>query len=276
MIALNYDWRRWGDPKMVEEYVAMFKQRIEQEVGSGKPVPIIGHSLGCTVTTYCLSVLGPAWVRRHISKIVLVGMVMQGSPKVTAAFGHTPITIVGNLPFTMPTAIEGIITDTMATWPCLVTTFPQRIGGEILTFAEDDPLIVCPSKKYTASSMADYLEALGMKADHTKKGLRMWKSWASISHRIKAPTVETHVIYGKGFDTATQVTFPDDGFMGLPSMTRYEDGDDTATSASTEVLCKAWQGAPESNITLHPMDVDHQQLIQGPKSVDLIPKLLKG
>uniref|UniRef100_A0A7S1LL73 Uncharacterized protein n=1 Tax=Alexandrium catenella TaxID=2925 RepID=A0A7S1LL73_ALECA len=276
MTAVNYDWRRWGDRAMIEDYVAKFKARVEAEVGDGPAVPIIGHSMGCTVVAYCLSVLGTEWTKRYVSRTILVGMVLQGSPKVIGAFGHAPITFVANLPFSLPSAVENIVTSTMSTWPCLITTFPSKVGGTTLAFEEDYPFVICPTKKYTGLDMEGLLEEMGKKVERTQCGIQMWKEWANVSSRIKPPCVETHVIYGKGFETAAQLTFPDDDFQGLPKVTRHEDGDDTVTAASTEALCKAWQQDPLTDLTMHPLEVDHQNLIQGPLSVKLIPKLLTG
>ena len=78
LIALNYDWRRWGDLIYIEDYRESFRSKVERAVRiSRQPLTMVGHSLGAQVITYMLGFFGPEWTAAHISDTWLISRLFK-------------------------------------------------------------------------------------------------------------------------------------------------------------------------------------------------------
>merc|ERR1712137_1334982 len=55
VVALNYDFRKWGCPRYSKTMPLRFRELVEQANDStGSKVMVVGHSMGCAITLYCL------------------------------------------------------------------------------------------------------------------------------------------------------------------------------------------------------------------------------
>merc|ERR1711870_216599 len=101
-------------------------------------------------------------------------------------------------------------------------------------------------------------------------GSAMYPNVKSLANGMKGPVVPCDIIYNNAQQTVAQVSYAEcnDNFENAPTVTKYEDGDNTVIAQHVERMAFAWkkQGLPTRCHNTADKD-DHN---------DLIKKLLRG
>ena len=309
--AASYDWRKWGDLSFMESYAESLAKHVEEEFAlTREPVSLVGHSMGCSVLLYVLSVMGSDWQKKHLDKVILITPVVMGCPKGCSAFAHNPIGIISGLG-TLPEGIENFWKQAVVSSPAMGCILPLPVG-DVQAFPEDHPIVVTPARSYTARQIPEFIDglkaALGPEAARFDFFPYVQETWT----KLEPPAVPTHFLYGRNQDlalfrtsslldfcsldmrvkrltvgmdskvsledTINQLTFKTADFKDIPEVTEYVQGDGTVTAASVEKLHKAWidKGA---RIFLHeaPQGVEdeHLKIVSSEWLLGKVPELLK-
>eukprot|EP00913_Durusdinium_trenchii_P022243 g20899.t1 len=266
LLAINYDWRRWGDLIYIEQLVEKFQNQVQMAVRiSRQPTVMIAHSLGAQVITYMMGVLGAAWTQAHISDVILVGPATMGSPSVFAAYANGPSTITHSSVVPVASFLEQRLRDVASTWPGLLSVMPTALDG-LDTFGG---LLMAesPQKTYGGMSSVEFLEDLAACEDDEAfdentlhERARKWmekhlvlnahRAWRKefqnaavmrkgfelhVSPNLRPPSCRVHVIYSDGIDTPSRMKFQRNLYHKC-QIVGFEKGDDTLTAKSVEQM----------------------------------------
>jgi len=279
-LAFNYDWRRWGDVNYVDELRRRFKNTIEQavKVAGGKPVVMVGHSLGAQVTNYMLGYLGQRWTEGNVSDLVLVGPANMGSPSSLGAYANGPSTVAHSSVIPLADILEIRLRDVASTWPGLISVLPNRLGdADVFDFK---PFAMRKGKrKYFAGDCVPFLEDLATCEDEDQTGLyeedtsiheqvrhlleeynlldtkREWEAGFPKAAKIRqafekkiVPNLRpprgcrVHVVYSMGVPTLSNVIF-EENLRRKAEHAAWDSGDDTILASSVEKMCEVWKNA---------------------------------
>mmetsp|Transcript_57807 Transcript_57807/g.137640 ORF Transcript_57807/g.137640 Transcript_57807/m.137640 type:complete len:469 (+) Transcript_57807:136-1542(+) len=289
LLPLNYDWRRWGDPVFAHEVLADFQEHVETALRiSGQQVTLVAHSMGASVTLWCLSQLGDHWTQSYLEQVILCAPAASGAPCMFPCYCNGPGGAVG-LPVMkmMPLqSMDSAIAHITSSWPCMVAEFPVNVGG-IQTYPPDRVFASHKDKKYTINDVDKFLQDVTIAYEkgsqlpnHAWKiGMELWPYVKRMAAEMKAPPVPTHIIYSKSVPTIQRVRYAEESMMEHPQIEEYEPGDDTITAASIEAMAEGWKRRG-AFVALHPTPVEqkvnHQTAISSPFSLKVIQNLLEG
>ncbi|CAK9097594.1 Phospholipid:diacylglycerol acyltransferase (PDAT) (Pombe LRO1 homolog 1) (Triacylglycerol synthase) (TAG synthase) [Durusdinium trenchii] len=300
LLAINYDWRRWGDLIYIEQLVEKFQNQVQMAVRiSRQPTVMIAHSLGAQVITYMMGVLGAAWTQAHISDVILVGPATMGSPSVFAAYANGPSTITHSSVVPVASFLEQRLRDVASTWPGLLSVMPTALDG-LDTFGG---LLMAesPQKTYGGMSSVEFLEDLAACEDDEAfdentlhERARKWmekhlvlnahRAWRKefqnaavmrkgfelhVSPNLRPPSCRVHVIYSDGIDTPSRMKFQRNLYHKC-QIVGFEKGDDTLTAKSVEQMCAAWTNAGVPLSKHNAGHVHHKELISCPFTLNVV------
>uniref|UniRef100_A0A673URF2 Phosphatidylcholine-sterol acyltransferase n=2 Tax=Suricata suricatta TaxID=37032 RepID=A0A673URF2_SURSU len=256
--AAPYDWRL--EPSQQEEYYQKLAGLVEEMYTAyGKPVFLIGHSLGCLHLLYFLLRQPQAWKDRFIDGFISLGAPWGGSIKpmlVLASGDNQGIPIMSSIKLREEQRIT-----TTSPW-----MFPSREA-----WPEDHVFISTPTFNYTGRDLQRFFADL-----HFEDGWYMWLQSRDLLAGLPAPGVEVYCLYGVGLPTPNTYIF-DHGFPYTdPVRILYEDGDDTVATRSTE-LCARWQSSQPQPVHLLPLHgTQHLNMVFSNQTLEHINAILLG
>uniref|UniRef100_A0A8D0V6U6 Phosphatidylcholine-sterol acyltransferase n=1 Tax=Sus scrofa TaxID=9823 RepID=A0A8D0V6U6_PIG len=256
--AAPYDWRL--EPSQQEEYYLKLAGLVEEMHATyGKPVFLIGHSLGCLHLLYFLLRQPQAWKDRFIDGFISLGAPWGGSIKpmlVLASGDNQGIPIMSSIKLKEEQR--------------MTTTSPWMFPSSHV-WPEDHVFISTPSFNYTSHDFQRFFADL-----HFEEGWYMWLQSRDLLAGLPAPGVEVYCLYGVGLPTPRTYIF-DHGFPYTdPVDVLYEDGDDTVATRSTE-LCARWQGRQQQPVHLLPLPgTQHLNMVFSNQTLEHINAILLG
>mmetsp|Transcript_85161 Transcript_85161/g.155191 ORF Transcript_85161/g.155191 Transcript_85161/m.155191 type:complete len:429 (-) Transcript_85161:133-1419(-) len=278
--ALHYDWSRWGEPVQMERCLIRFKKDVEElYAATGIPIGLVAHSMGAQVTLYCLGMMGAAWARLHISEIVFCAPAVAGTPCMFSCFSNGPLGSTGMFNFPLE-LVDDYLAEMTSSFVCMPAEMPMNVGG-VEVWDRDRVFASTPSKKYKASNVQEFLNdcaRYGDEKDTWQIGKTFWPTIQKMATVLRAPPVETHIIYSPGCDCVAATEYETDNLLGPSKTTKTEPGDNTITAASVEAMVAGWKKMGCQHVTMHKIPkkdgVNHQGCIDCAMSLDLVPKLL--
>ncbi|CAE7437919.1 unnamed protein product [Symbiodinium natans] len=311
-LAYNYDWRRWGDVRYVQECETRFKQTIEHavKVAKGQPVVIVGHSLGAQVVNYMLSYFGPMWTEANVSDAVLVGPANMGSPCALAAYANGPSTVTHTSVIPVADVLEAALRDVASTWPGIISVLPNRLGtldvfdvkplvlrkggrkyfvGDVESFLSD--LWACENEDITGLYSGDismheyvrhFLEEYGLVDTKREwvagfdKAARMRKAFEKkVVTNLKAPRgCRVHVVYSMDIPTLSQMTFQNN-LWEKADFSVWDSGDDTILASSVDKMCEAWRAEGVHVRKYHAPKIHHKEIISCPYMMKVMDDVME-
>ncbi|XP_044111832.1 phosphatidylcholine-sterol acyltransferase isoform X1 [Neovison vison] len=256
--AAPYDWRL--EPSQQEEYYRKLAGLVEEmHAAYGKPVFLIGHSLGCLHLLYFLLRQPQAWKDRFIDGFISLGAPWGGSIKpmlVLASGDNQGIPIMSSIKLREEQRIT-----TTSPW-----MFPSSEA-----WPEDHVFISTPRVNYTGHDFQRFFADV-----HFEEGWYMWLQSRDLLAGLPAPGVEVYCLYGVGLPTPRTYIF-DHGFPYTdPVGILYEDGDDTVATRSTE-LCARWQSRQPQPVHLLPLHgTQHLNMVFSNQTLEHINAILLG
>ncbi|XP_026350834.1 phosphatidylcholine-sterol acyltransferase isoform X1 [Ursus americanus] len=256
--AAPYDWRL--EPSQQEEYYRKLAGLVEEmHAAYGKPVFLIGHSLGCLHLLYFLLRQPQAWKDHFIDGFISLGAPWGGSIKpmlVLASGDNQGIPIMSSIKLREEQRIT-----TTSPW-----MFPSSEA-----WPEDHVFMSTPSFNYTGRDFQRFFADL-----HFEEGWYMWLQSRDLLAGLPAPGVEVYCLYGVGLPTPRTYIF-DHGFPYTdPVGVLYEDGDDTVATRSTE-LCARWQSRQPQPVHLLPLHgTQHLNMVFSNQTLEHINAILLG
>ncbi|XP_045149525.1 phosphatidylcholine-sterol acyltransferase [Echinops telfairi] len=255
--AAPYDWRL--DPSQQGEYYRKLAGLVEEmHTTYGKPVFLIGHSLGSLHLLHFLLQQPQAWKDQFIDGFISLGAPWGGSVKsllVLATGDNQGIPIMSSIKLKEEQRIT--------------MTFPWMLPSS-MAWPEDHIFISTPTFNYTSRDYQRFFADIRFKA-----GWDMWLQ-ASDLGELPAPGVEVYCLYSKGLPTP-QTYIYDHGFpFSDPVSVLYEDGDNTVATRSTE-LCARWKGLQPQPVHLLPLHgTQHLNLVFSNETLEHINAILQG
>ncbi|XP_031806096.1 phosphatidylcholine-sterol acyltransferase isoform X2 [Sarcophilus harrisii] len=256
--AAPYDWRL--DPTQQEEYFKKLAGLVEEMYATyGKPVFLIGHSLGNLHLLYFLVHQPQAWKDRFIDGFIALGAPWAGSikpMKVLTSGDNQGIPIMSNIKLR-----EGPRRSTSSPW-----MFPSR-----LAWPEDHVFFSTPTVNYTFQNFQRFFADLRF-----EDGWYMWLHTRDLFAGLPAPGVEVYCLYGVGLPTPHTYIY-DEGFpYNDPVSILYEDGDDTVATRSME-LCARWRKQQPQPVHVFPIPgLQHLNMVFNNQTLDYINSILLG
>ncbi|XP_057567600.1 phosphatidylcholine-sterol acyltransferase isoform X3 [Hippopotamus amphibius kiboko] len=243
-----------------EEYYLKLAGLVEEMHATyGKPVFLIGHSLGCLHLLYFLLRQPQAWKDRFIDGFISLGAPWGGSikPMVVLASGD-------NQGIPMMSSIK------LKEEQRMTTTSPWMFPSSHV-WPEDHVFISTPTFNYTSRDLQRFFTDL-----HFEDGWYMWLQSRDLLAGLPAPGVEVYCLYGVGLPTPSTYIF-DHGFPYTdPVSMLYEDGDDTVATRSTK-LCAHWQGRQQQPVHLLPLPgIQHLNMVFSNQTMEHINAILLG
>ncbi|XP_036897355.1 phosphatidylcholine-sterol acyltransferase isoform X2 [Sturnira hondurensis] len=255
--AAPYDWRL--EPNQQEEYYQKLSRLVEEMHATyGKPVFLIGHSLGCLHLLYFLLRQPQSWKDRFIDGFISLGAPWGGSVKpllVLASGDNQGIPIMSSIKLKQKQRIT-----TTSPW-----MFPSSLG-----WPEDHVFISTPSFNYTGRDFQRFFADL-----YFEDGWYMWLQSRDLLAGLPAPGVEVYCLYGVGMPTPRTYIF-DHGFPYTdPVDMLYEDGDDTVATRSSEL--SLWKGLQPQPVHLLPLNgTQHLNMVFSNQTLEHINAILLG
>ncbi|XP_004393418.1 PREDICTED: phosphatidylcholine-sterol acyltransferase [Odobenus rosmarus divergens] len=256
--AAPYDWRL--EPSQQEEYYRKLAGLVEEmHAAYGKPVFLIGHSLGSLHLLYFLLRQPQAWKDRFVDGFISLGAPWGGSIKpmlVLASGDNQGIPIMSSIKLREEQRIT-----TTSPW-----MFPSSEA-----WPEDHVFISTPSINYTGRDFQRFFADV-----HFEEGWYMWLQSRDLLAGLPAPGVEVYCLYGVGLPTPRTYIFDHDFPYTDPVAVLYEDGDDTVATRSTE-LCAHWQSRQPQPVHLLPLHgTEHLNMVFSNQTLEHINAILLG
>lgn len=256
--AAPYDWRL--APHQQDEYYKKLAGLVEEMYAAyGKPVFLIGHSLGCLHVLHFLLRQPQSWKDHFIDGFISLGAPWGGSIKamrILASGDNQGIPILSNIKLKEEQRIT--------------TTSPWMLPAPHV-WPEDHVFISTPNFNYTVQDFERFFTDL-----HFEEGWHMFLQSRDLLERLPAPGVEVYCLYGVGRPTPHTYIYDHNFPYKDPVAALYEDGDDTVATRSTE-LCGQWQGRQSQPVHLLPMnETDHLNMVFSNKTLEHINAILLG
>merc|ERR1712025_303159 len=259
-----YDFRRAANEQ--EKYFKNLKKLIEDtyEKNGKKPVIMIAHSMGCTMSLYFLTKQDQDWKDKHVKSIITLAGPWGGSAKALEVFtvGEDLLERHKDSPITDPAPVKIAIRDIQRTFPSLAWMMPtSQIWSK-------DPLVKTTVKKkekeYTTANIGDFFKLL----DVPNMAI-MYEDVQSLTADLPDPGVKVFCWYGSGLETTDQVIYAGDPKTSKPYFNKGF-GDGTVNSKSLEA-CKDWPGVKIKEFP----GQDHMKMVKGNKVTDDVVDLVK-
>lgn len=284
LYAFNYDWRRWGDEFFVEETVDRFKEEVEDAVNhdrhrTGKAA-IVGHSMGCSVILYCLSMidmLEPGWTDTYVDEVILVAPGCGGSPSMIPSYGYAPFLATTTLPEAFSNLAAKSLGKMAASWPCMLVEMPMAVGG-IVPWEPETVFAITPSKNYLLNDIGAFLEVLATCTKGRDNGPALWQGVNRMSEATRCPpsSVRVSMIYSSGIETPCCFLYETDDLSKPPRVEDSRWGDGTMIAGAIEALGHEWKKQnPNVHLLECPAKVSHKELIASQFFLSIFPKLVK-
>ncbi|KAJ6822783.1 lecithin-cholesterol acyltransferase-like 1 [Iris pallida] len=221
LFGAPYDFRYGlaapGHPSEVgSKYLKDLQQLIEMASLSngGKPVILLSHSLGGLFALQLLARATPAWRAKHIAHLITLSAPWGGTVQemLTFASGYTL-----GIPLVDPLSVrEEQRSSESNLW---LLPSPELFGSK--------PLVVTPSKSYSAKDMPQFLTAIGFEVGVYPYTTRL----VPLVTTLPDPEVNVTCMVGCGVDTPERLVYGRGGFDEQPVM-EYGDGDGTVNMVS--------------------------------------------
>ncbi|XP_055002096.1 phosphatidylcholine-sterol acyltransferase isoform X1 [Sorex araneus] len=243
-----------------EEYYHKLAGLVEEMYAAyGKPVFLIGHSLGCLHVLYFLLRQPQSWKDRFIDGFISLGAPWGGSIKpmlVLASGDNQGIPIMSSIK--------------LKEQQRMTTTSPWMFPSS-MAWPEDHVFISTPHFNYTIRDYQRFFADL-----HFEEGWYMWLQSRDLLAGLPAPGVEVYCLYGVGRPTPRTYIY-DHGFpYEDPVDVLYEDGDDTVATRSME-LCAGWQHRQAQPVHLLPLHkLQHLNMVFSNQTLEHINAILLG
>ena len=160
-----------------------------------KPVIMIAHSMGCTMSLYFLTQQKKAWKKKHVKSIITLAGPWGGSAKALEVFtvGEDLLERHKDSPIPDPAPVKIAIRDIQRTFPSLAWMMPTA------QIWSKDPLVKTTIKKkekdYTTADIGDFFKLLGV-----PNMAMMYKDVQSLTADLPDPEVEVcHCLLREGF-----------------------------------------------------------------------------
>ncbi|XP_028906067.1 phosphatidylcholine-sterol acyltransferase [Ornithorhynchus anatinus] len=256
--AAPYDWRT--EPTQQQEYFEKLAALVEEmHAAYGKPIFLIGHSLGNLHLLYFLLKQPQAWKDHFIDGFISLGAPWGGSVKpmrVLASGDNQGIPIMSNIKLR-----EDQRMTTTSPW-----MFPSP-----LAWPENHVFISTPNFNYTYRDYHRFFTDVRF-----EDGWFMWNNSRDLLAGLPPPGVEVYCLYGVGLPTPHTYIY-DHGFpYEDPIEMLYEDGDDTVSTRSMK-LCKGW--ASRQHHPVHVLElpgIQHFNMVFSNETLDHINAILMG
>ena len=158
-----------------------------------KPVSLVSHSIGCTITYQFLRMQSRSWKSKYIYNWIPVSGVFGGSISTlnSFTFGKSPMTF----PFSTPKDIQELT----RTWPSLPPLIPSPtvFGNESLITFDYNPRLTVTSQSY-GRFFQQLNDPIGYKYHLQNK---------DVLNDIQNPGVDVHCIHGSGLKTDSRLNY---------------------------------------------------------------------
>ncbi|THU50917.1 hypothetical protein C4D60_Mb06t25430 [Musa balbisiana] len=223
-----------GHPsKVATQYLQHLRELVEQasKMNGDKPVIILTHSYGGLLTLHLLN-RNPSWWRRKFIKHFIAVSAPWGGI-VAEMFTFTSGDTIG-MPSVDPLIIREQFRRTESNLWLLPS--PKTFG--------DRPLVVTRDRNYSATNMAEFLQAIGF-----QEGVKPYVSRIlPLLEEMAAPGVPVTCIIGVGVDTPETFLYNGEGKFDEPPEVVSGDGDGLVNLASLLALESEWSDAPEQEL----------------------------
>jgi len=281
VLCLNYDWRKFGCPHYSKTILPRFKFLVEKaNRETGHKVTIVGHSMGCGVTTLCMSDAGEQWQKDFVEDVILVAPANMGSPSMLSSLGFSPI--VNSSSFFEHLKLGDGLAQASATWPCMIQEVPLPVAG-INCFHEDHVFAFTSEKKYKLADMEAFLRDM---ADEAKKrgkkrdfGPLFYPHAKANADRMEPPVVPISLIFNDHHDTVSTLNYAaiDNDLLGCPELQLGKKGDGTIVAESVVRMGLEWRKmGRDVTIINSPDENNHRDLAGGAYTVATIDKIMRG
>lgn len=228
LLGAPYDFRYAPGPNAAVEartYLNDLESLIESAYSrnANRKVVLVAHSLGGLFTLYFLNRQSVAWLQKYVSHFVSIATPWGGTAeqmKTFASGSNQGVTLLDPLYFR----------DEQRSSESNLWLLPvPRVFGSA-------PLVVTPSRNYTAHDMEDFLRDVGF-----PQGIAPYRSRIpSLNNQLAAPLVPVTVIYSRGEDTIDTLFYSSKSFDKYSDVV-YGDGDGTVNLRSLTAVIEDWQ-----------------------------------
>uniref|UniRef100_UPI00398EC2AC phosphatidylcholine-sterol acyltransferase n=1 Tax=Pristiophorus japonicus TaxID=55135 RepID=UPI00398EC2AC len=219
--AAPYDWRVAAYEQ--EEYFDKLKKMIEEmHAAYGKPVYLLGHSMGNLYILHFLNEQPQEWKDKFIHGFISFGAPWGGSVKSLAALasGDNYGLSLDHLKIREQQRMT-----TTSTW-----LLPSK-----RSWPADHVFISTPTYNYTHGDYRKFFTDIGY-----EEGWFKWQHSKGLLSDLPPPRVEMYCMYGAGIPTPVTYIY-DEGFPSRqPVEIVYGDGDNTVSMKSLS-LCREWK-----------------------------------
>ncbi|RWW57530.1 hypothetical protein BHE74_00035672 [Ensete ventricosum] len=238
LFGAPYDFRyslaAEGHPsKVATQYLQDLRELVEQasKMNGDKPVIILTHSYGGLLTLHLLNRNPPWWRRKFIKHFIALSAPWGGV--VMEMFTFTCGDTMG-MSFVDPLIVREQFRRTESNLWLLPS--PKAFG--------DRPLAITSDRNYSATDMAEFLQAIGF-----QEGVKPYVSRIlPLLEEMVAPGVPMTCIVGVGVITPETYLYNGEGKFDEPPEVVYGDGDGLVNLASLLALESEWFDASEQEL----------------------------
>jgi len=278
VLALNYDWRRWGDKSFADAYLDAFRTAIEASVtATYQPVDIVAHSMGASVTQYCLSVLGPAWQKLHVGQCIWVAPCHAGTACALPTFAARPTAGFSDF-IPVPEFLQIDTSEATSSWPALAALAPHDVG-DVHPYEYDYAFATTPTMRYTTENMTAFFEDLVAKTNGHSNGVTYAEDMKQIWAAMQPLAVPVKLLYSNGTRTTTQYLYKSEDLSVLPEIGETQWGDGVVPASVVEALVHGWRRKnifSDLQLYMDSKSVLHKDMISSDFACKLVPKILSG
>ncbi|XP_078256609.1 phosphatidylcholine-sterol acyltransferase [Rhinoraja longicauda] len=226
--AAPYDWRMAAYEQ--EEYFDKLKKLIEEmQVAYGKPVYLLGHSMGNMYILDFLTQQPQEWKDKFVQAVISLGAPWGGTVKSLAVLASGD-----NYGLALDPLKVRVQQRTTSTNPWLL---PSRRA-----WPEDHIFISTPTYNYTYNDYRMFFTDIGY-----EDGWHMWQNGKDLLSDLPPPGVEVYCLYGAGVPTPVTYVY-DEGFpSSQPVKIVYSTGDSVVSKNSLS-LCSEWKDQQKQNV----------------------------
>eukprot|EP00039_Didymoeca_costata_P031441 m.34744 g.34744 ORF g.34744 m.34744 type:complete len:713 (+) comp8772_c1_seq1:76-2214(+) len=260
LFGVPYDWRiPTNSQNGPGEFFENMKNVVEMAYNknNNQKVTIVAPSLGPQYILGFLHRMTQEWKDKYVDWYIMISPVNSGSPEALIAYVSGSPEDAG----ATESLIARILGEEFArSVPVLSWLFP-RAGNNSYTYGQSDPLIITPTKNYTAS---DYVELFkDMRQSEEQVDSLKFNVEEPDLHDYEFPGVNIYITYGYNITTLcrayynTSLTkYPQlpvkydncdgDGIVPVRSSERFYEWASNATSSGKKVLYKAYLNQPHA------------------------------
>ncbi|KAL2613855.1 hypothetical protein R1flu_025547 [Riccia fluitans] len=258
LFGAPYDFRYAPGPYAADVAIKYTKDLMEliekAHDDNNQPVILVAHSLGGLWTLYFLNKQPPAWKKKYIKSFVAVAAPWGGSVQemLTFASGNTE-----GISFLDPLTLR----DEQRSSESNLWLLP------VSTVYGSQPLVITPTRTYTAHDMEDFLRDIGY-----PEGVDAFRTRIPpLTTNMTAPGVPVSIVCGFGVKTPERLLYYEaEGFDRQPTIMNG-DGDGTVGYKSLVAVVDDWKKVDGQKIRVVPLaGKSHSTILTEKESVAAI------